>query len=183
MTFFTDVIQRGNFVVLDTETTGLHMAEICQIAIVGVDGDVLMDTLVKPVDRIPPDATRIHGITNAQVADAPRYSDIHEQIYEILYGRDVIVYNAAYDRKMLHLSAQACGVPKTDWKVISHWHCAMEAFSEIYGERGGYGKSYRFQKLSTAARYYHVSQPVAHTALADCMTTLAVCKAMLAQGD
>lgn len=180
MSFFTDVIQRGNFVVLDTETTGLQVAEICQIAIVGVDGDVLMDTLVKPVGRIPPDATRIHGITNADVSDAPRYSDIHQQIYDILNGRDVIVYNASYDRKMLHLSAQACGLPKTDWKAISHWHCAMEAFSEIYGERSGYGRGYRFQKLSTAARYYHVPQPVAHTALADCLTTLAVCKAMLA---
>lgn len=31
---FSQIVASGNFVILDTETTGLHNAEICQIAII-----------------------------------------------------------------------------------------------------------------------------------------------------
>lgn len=175
------VIKSGDYVVLDTETTGLdRTAEVVQIAVVNSAGTVLMDTLVRPVKPIPVAATRIHGITNEMVATAPCFGEIMLQLTKILAGRNVIVYNAVYDRKMLHQSAEATVIQKVEWKEVATWYCAMEAFAEIYGEWNSYRESYVWQKLSTAARYYSIPVQDAHSALGDCLATLAVCKAMAA---
>lgn len=176
---FKTLIRQDNFLVLDTETTGLYDGEICQIALLKSDGQVLLDTLVKPTRPIPPDATRIHGITDADVIDAPGWSLIAPALLEMIRGQDVIIYNAVYDRKMMHQAAEKCGMDKIDWKTHAGFHCAMEAFAELYGDWNDYHKSYRWQKLTAAAAYYGINSLNAHSALGDCLMTLAVCKAML----
>ena len=61
-----------NLVILDTETTGLYdPARIVDIAVTTAAGDVLLDTLVDPGVPIPPEATAVHGITDADVAGKP----------------------------------------------------------------------------------------------------------------
>lgn len=177
---FLAMLREGNYVILDTETTGLNDAEICQIGIVDGSGAVLIDTFVKPLAQIPSRATAIHGITNSMVKDAPSWADVSAQVVPLLDGRDVIAYNAVFDRKMMHQSAQAWGLPKVDWKTFSRWWCAMEAFSELYGESNSYRRGgFKYQSLKTAAAHYRVPVERAHTALADCMTTLAVVRAMI----
>ncbi len=176
---FKTMIGRGEFVILDTETTGIdNGSEICQIAIIDSQGSVLIDTLVKPIGRIPSVATSIHGITNAMVAKASGWSEIVPRLVPLLDGRDVIAYNALFDRKMMHKSSEAASLPKTDWKQFSRWWCAMEAFAEVYGRANHYSGKFRWQKLSTAAQYYNVQVTTAHTAIDDCLTTLAIARAI-----
>lgn len=173
------VIRSNRFVILDTETTGLNRTdEIVEIAVIDSAGQTLLSTFVKPSNRIPAEATRIHGITDVMVADAPNFSFIVPSLLDVLTGQNVIVYNAIYDRKMLHQSAEANGLPKTDWKELSRWWCAMETFAEIYGEWNSYRQSYKWQTLSTACRHYGLPVSNAHSALGDCEMTLAVCRAM-----
>lgn len=173
---FRQMIQKGDFVVLDTETTGLFNAEIVQIAVIDSHDTVLLDTLVKPVNRIPQDVIRIHGITNERVADAPTWADVTKQVEAILHGRDVVVYNAVFDRKMLHTSAEAARLPRVDWKTFSRWWCAMETFAEIQGGYR-YGRP-KMHKLVNAARYYNIPVVEAHTALGDARLTLALARAI-----
>lgn len=175
---FLEMIQDGDYLVLDTETTGLHDGEIVQIAIIDSSGFTSLDALVKPSRPIPPDATRIHGITDEMVNDSPTWAQLTDYIASILRGRNVVVYNAVYDRKMMHQSAEKAGLPKVDWKGFSNWWCAMDAFSEVYGEWNSYHRSYRWQRLTTAARYYRLPVVDAHSALGDCRITLGVVKAM-----
>ena len=85
---FKQMIQQGDYLVLDTETTGIHQAEIVQIAVVDSADNVLLDTLVKPVSRIPYDATRIHGITDSMVAEAPGWGEITEQVEALRNSND-----------------------------------------------------------------------------------------------
>ena len=178
---FLNVIRGGEYLILDTETTGLERGEVVQIGVVDPSGATLINTLVKPIEPIPPSTTRIHGITNQMVASAPRFAEVVDNLRNTLNGKHVIVYNAVYDRRMLHQSAEAAGIEKTDWKAISRWWCAMEGFAEIYGDYNPMRRSYRWQKLSTAARYYGISVVDEHSALGDCLTTLAICKGMAAQ--
>lgn len=173
-----EVAARDNFVILDTETTGLHDGEICQIAIIDHKWTTLLDQLVKPTRPIPPDAQRIHGISNDQVNDAPGWADVAPRVKDILTGKDVIVYNAVYDRKMMHKSADYAGMEKIDWKALSPWYCAMEAYAEFYGDWNAYHQSYRWQRLSFAAQQCGVEVKNAHNALGDCLMTLGVVRHM-----
>jgi len=57
---------------IDTETTGLGKdAEIIELAVVDDDGQVLLNQLFRPQLPIPPEATRLHKITNEMVAGKP----------------------------------------------------------------------------------------------------------------
>lgn len=177
---FLNVIQKENFVVLDTETTGLNEGEIVQIAIINPEGRVLLDTLVKPVRGIPAEAQRIHGIGLEMVKDAPRWNVVVPEIMKAITGHDVITYNATYDRRMFHQAGEALGLEKIAWKEIAHWHCAMLAYAEFYGEWDSYHGNYRWQRLGIAARDCMVEVKDAHSALGDCLMTLGVIRYMLA---
>ena len=95
----------------DTETTGLDgSAEICDIAIIDAAGQVLLNTLVKPTCPIPPQASAVHGITDADVAEAPTITAIWPELAALLAGaRPLVAYNASFDRRMITQSANARG--------------------------------------------------------------------------
>jgi DNA polymerase III subunit epsilon len=176
---FVDLVKSGNFVILDTETTGLDdRAEICQIAIIDSSGKTLLDTLVKPTKPIPSQATAIHHITNDMVKTAPNFINVAQAVWDACQGKTVIVYNAEYDFRLLAQSEYACEpVAVSDWHTIKR-ECAMLKFAEIYGDWDTYRQAWKLQKLDTAARHYLLTVQDAHTALGDCLTTLAVCKAI-----
>lgn len=176
---FLEMVEQDDYLILDTETTGLKWGEICQIAIIESTGEVHFDCLVKTQNPIPPDAIAVHGITDEMVADSPTWDLLVEPLRELLAGRDLVVYNAVYDRKMMHQSAERCRLPKTDWKLLSRWWCAMEAYAEYYGEWNEYHGNCHWQPLAAAARNFKIPTPDTHTALGDAVTTLRVCQAML----
>lgn len=176
---FKQVIGSGDYVILDTETTGLRDAEIIQIAIISSNGDILLDTLIKPIRPIPQDAIRIHGITNEMVADKLGIMYFYDQIRQLLSGRNVVVFNVAYDKQILYDSLQIANIQEVNWDQESKWFCAMEAFSELKGEWNAKRKSYKWQSLSKACDYYNLPIIDAHNALGDCLLTLQVCKSMI----
>jgi len=173
---FRDMVRDEPYYVLDTETTGLERGEIVQIAVLDQDGRALVYHYVKPTGKIPLEATAIHGITDAMVKDAPTWKQTSDELQALLTGKNIVIYNAVYDRKMMHQSAEAAGLPHVDWKNLCKFWCAMESFAVIYGQWNEYKGSYRWQKLSTAADYFEIEPSTAHDALGDCMTTLGVCK-------
>ncbi|MEM9845692.1 MAG: 3'-5' exonuclease, partial [Pseudomonadota bacterium] len=97
-----------SFVVFDTETTGLDTAldDVVQIAGVRilrgsvVKGEVF-DTLVNPGRKIPVGSTKIHGITDAMVAGAPKFSDVGGEFAEFAEDTVLVAHNAAFDRAFL----------------------------------------------------------------------------------
>jgi DNA polymerase III subunit epsilon len=172
----------GQPVYLDTETTGLEdNAEIVDICIVDHDGTVLVDSLVKPRGRIPPDATAIHGITNAMVRDAPAWPELWPQIEPILAGRRVAIYNADFDVRLLKQTHQRCRLP---WQVdpLSHF-CVMRLYAQFHGDWNSRYNSYRWQRLEQAILQCRISglSEAAHRARADAIAARAVLHHMAGQ--
>ncbi len=187
-----DVVTRNKFVILDTETTGLDGdAQACQIAVIDQDGRVLIDTLLKPTIPIPDDAIAIHGITNEMVAAAPGIQSIGRQLLEALRGRDLIIYNADYDMRILDTSIMASG----DEELIALWslmhrtddgtetHCAMRLYARFWGAWDEYHQSYTWQRLSAACGQQGIPVVNAHNALGDCQMTLALIRKICAGTD
>lgn len=84
--------------VFDLETTGVRIGtdRIIQIGIVRLLPDGTREkyqTLINPEMPIPPEATEVHGITDADVADAPLLQDLAPIILEELAGCDLSGFN------------------------------------------------------------------------------------------
>jgi len=118
-------------VYLDTETTGIEDEdEIIQIGIVDSDGLVLMDKTIKPTIPIKPEATAIHGITDATVAGSESWKEIYPEFASIIEGRAICFYNEDFDSRVI---AQTCAVHQ-QYNVQYIEHCVMELFANYYGE-------------------------------------------------
>ncbi len=100
--------------IIDFETTGLTPGadRIVEVAVARVDaqGDVrlVFDTLVNPMRRVS--ATEIHGITDADVADAPRFADIAGELVAALSDCVVAAYNVYFDINFLNAELFSVGV-------------------------------------------------------------------------
>lgn len=178
---FLEVVSSGQYVILDTETTGLRRpAEIVQLAIIdGKDGATLLDTLVKPVGDIPGVATAIHGIDKLKVIGAPTWNMVRAHMLRIIEGRNVVIYNAVYDRHMMHCSDEAIGLPSFDYKEKSTFYCAMEWYADLWGLWDSYHGSYTWQKLSSACSQQGLMLDMFHEALVDCQATYRLIRKVL----
>ncbi|MNG64340.1 Exodeoxyribonuclease 10 [compost metagenome] len=175
---------KDNCLILDTETTGLgNDAEIVEITIIDAAGKQLLNTLVKPSQPIPADATAIHGITDAMVKHAPTWPEVSILMCGVIRGETVAVYNADYDVRLLNQTDKIWGVkPTFAAEVMPKFVCAMLAYAEFYGQKSDRG-GYRWQRLTAAAEQQSVTiEGTPHRALSDCQTTLGVIKAMAAGG-
>ena len=101
-----EVASDPRVIYLDTETTGFGpRAEIVDIALVSAAGQVIFESLVRPTRRIPRDVTAIHGITDADVANAPVLGGPLPGRAAAARRRRIVVYNVTFDRQMV---TQAC---------------------------------------------------------------------------
>lgn len=91
-----------NYAVIDVETTGTSPSggKITEIAIYIFNGSEITDsfsTLVNPECNIPWNITRLTGITNEMVANAPKFYEIAKKIVEITANTTFVAHNAAFD--------------------------------------------------------------------------------------
>jgi DNA polymerase-3 subunit epsilon len=83
----------------DLETTGINIAKdrIVEISILKIDPGGKEDHLtirINPTIPINPEATKIHGITNEDLADAPTFSEVAKNLLHFLEGCDLAGYNS-----------------------------------------------------------------------------------------
>ncbi len=165
-----EVLGDPGVIVLDTETTGLDRnAEIVEIAVMDVHGQTLLDTLIRPHGTIPVEASAIHGIEAADVADAPAWPEIHDQLAHLLYNASkIVIYNASYDKCLLDQTRALYDLPPFEIEP-DRLECAMEAYAKYIGDWSRSRGSFRWWPLNGG-----------HRALGDCQATLDVIREMAA---
>lgn len=162
----------ANPVYLDTETTGLNRTdEIIEISIIDDQNQVLFESLIKPSQTIPPEATRIHGITNPDVQNARTWPAIWPQVRSVLFGRLVVIYNQDFDVRMMQQSHARYNLP---WKDKFNTFDLLKLYAEFRGEWDPMRRAYRYHSLANAGHQCHISLPNAHRSTADTLLTRAV---------
>lgn len=102
------------YAVVDIESTGSRFGEdrITEIAIYLTDGEQITgewSSLVNPQIPIPPFITRLTGIDEQMVSEAPRFEDIAPKILELTEGRIFVAHNVTFDYHFLRRELERCG--------------------------------------------------------------------------
>ena len=105
-------------ILFDTETTGLDPLtgdRIIEIAAIELLRDlptgVVFHRLVDPERDIDPDATRVHGLTRADLAGKPRFADIADELLAFIGGDRLVAHNATFDFGFLNAELARLGRP------------------------------------------------------------------------
>ena len=102
-------IQSTRQVILDTETTGMNMSggphylghRIIEIGCVEVINRRLTGrhyhVYLKPDRPVDEEAIRVHGITDAFLADKPPFAAVVEEFLTFIRGAELVIHNAPFD--------------------------------------------------------------------------------------
>ncbi|MBO4305317.1 MAG: 3'-5' exonuclease [Lentisphaeria bacterium] len=168
-----NIIKERPMVFFDLETTGVNIAtdRIIEISVVKVfpDGEKEVKTrLINPEMHIPEESTKIHGITDEDVKDAPTFRAISKNFLLYLENCDLGGYNVIkFDIPMLAKEFSRAGLhfDMTGRRVADAYNifCRMEP-----------------RNLSAAYRFYcGKKMQDAHSAEADTLATVAVFEAQM----
>ncbi len=156
------VPSRG-FVVIDTETTGLHAeARIIELGVVYLSsrGNIqkTFNTLLFG-DGTTGEwfARKVHGIKKHELEGAPQFKHIASDLLKSLEGRIVFAHNASFDQMRINYELKLARKPRTPRMA-----CTMQL-----GVYLGYGR----MKLDKAVEEFGLFRQISHHALYDALVT------------
>lgn len=102
------------YAVTDIETTGGYAGAhgITEICVLVTDGETVLkrfETLINPGMHIPRHITALTGIDNEMVANAPRFEDIAEELFNILDGKVFVAHSVNFDFSFIHAHLKHSG--------------------------------------------------------------------------
>jgi DNA polymerase III epsilon subunit family exonuclease len=126
----------GPFTVFDIETTGMSARNdrIVEIAALHIecDGNITRyESLVNPACLIPPQAMRIHRITNEMVAKAPSFRQVAFEFLEFVDSSTLVAHNARFDLSFLQESLVRCGLAQWKGKTMDSIRIFKQAYSDL----------------------------------------------------
>ena len=102
------------YAILDIETTGLSPVteKITEIAIYIHNGKEIINeysTLINPERNIPYNITRLTGITNEMVKDAPTFWEVAKDIIIFTEGKSIVAHNVSFDYNFIRNEFKSLG--------------------------------------------------------------------------
>ena len=153
-----------DYVVLDFETTGLspwdnEIIEASMVRYVDGEEEAVYSTLVNPLEPIPPRITKLTGISDADVADAPTMKAVIHDIQEFIGDLPIVAHNASFDVGFL-VANYECRQIYRHIRYIDTLTLARKAFPDLPNH-----------KLETLIREFHLAEAQTHRALDDVYCT------------
>lgn len=148
----------GEIIFFDTETTGLlkpeaaqlaiqpNMTEISAIKCKKIDGDYEIvdefNTLVKPPIPLPPEITKITGITDEMLENEPHFLDVYPDLARFFLGVDTMVaHNLSFDVSIIQHELERYDLlTRFPWPM--NWRCTIDLSMPITGKRMKLGALY-----------------------------------------
>ena len=169
------ILDSHTFAFLDVETTGLSAwfgDRICEIAILRCRGEDILDsfdTLVNPQRPISPGAAHVNGLTEAELAGAPAFAGIANQVMPRLEDAILVCHNVPFDMGFVSSEFHRLGQEFPPVGMIDTLQLARTHFS------------FPSNRLQVIAETLQIERPGAHRALADVLTTRAVLRHFLVE--
>jgi DNA polymerase-3 subunit epsilon len=108
-------------VLFDTETTGLDPLtgdRVLEVAALELMGDLPtgrhFHALIDPCRDIPEEASRVHGLTAADLAGKPKFAEIADALLDFLGDDPLVAHNAPFDFGFLNAEFARLGRPSLD---------------------------------------------------------------------
>ncbi len=168
-----ELILKKPLVILDLETTGVNIAsdrivEFSALKVQPAGGEEWLTMRLNPGIPISPEATRIHGISDADVADSPSFKDVARKIASFLEGCDLAGFNSMkFDIPIICEEFLRVNV---DFDPARHRYVDVQVIFHKKEQR----------TLSAAYRFYcDKNLDNAHSAQADTAATYEILKAQL----
>ncbi len=150
----------AEMVVFDIETTGLS-SKNCRIIEIGAvkirAGEIVDDfsTFVNPECHIPESSTKIHGIVDDMVADAPKEEEAIEKFLDFIGDAILVAHNANFDVGFIKVAAERLG------RTVSNTYLDTVGLSRYLNT------DIKNHKLDTIAKHYDLGNFEHHRAVAD----------------
>ena len=153
-------------VILDTETTGLSIAEKHRIVEIGcielnnqVPTNKIFHEYVNPERSVSENAYKVHGYSDKFLSSKKTFSQIAEDFLNFINGKKLIIHNAPFDLSFLNLEMQLINKKAIDKKNV------IDTLEIARGKYPGAQNS-----LDALCKRYNIdnSKRKTHTALIDC---------------
>ncbi len=162
------LLTEATFVVLDTETTGLHpdTGRLIEVGAVKARHKDVLDKftcLINPMRGIPRYVTRLTGISGNLVAHAHTAEQALPPLVEFLSGAVLVMHNERFDLGFLKAEMERAGMEPLNNDTVCTIRLARRVLSGL-----------RSRSLRSLVAYYGIERTIAHRALPDAMATLHV---------
>ncbi len=160
------------YAVVDLETTGTSAqhGRITEIALYLFDGNEITDSfvsLVNPECSIPYFITRLTGISDQMVANAPRFCEIARKVVEMTENKIFVAHNVSFDYNFLREEFRRLGYDYRRERL-----CTVSLSRKIFP---GYG-SYSLGNICQALGIENIHR---HRAAGDALATVSLLKHLL----
>lgn len=147
---------------VDIETTGGSPlnSRVLELGVVRVEGGRVvgeMRTLVDAGDPVPPWITGLTGIKTEDLAGAPSFREVAEELAELLEGAVFVAHNVSFDYGFLRAEFDRLGAPFRPVKL-----CTVRLSRALYPE-------YRNHKLQDLIDRFGLATEARHRAFDDAM--------------
>jgi DNA polymerase III subunit alpha, Gram-positive type len=156
------------YVIVDIETTGLskHYHKITEIAAVQINnGEIIKEfqTLINPKVEIPRFITKLTGIDNEMVKDAPTIREIIPAFRKFLGNNIFVAHNATFDHGFIDYNSVYYYNQRIKNKVL----CTKKLANRLVYDLPS-------KKLGALCEHFGIVNKQAHRAMADVYATVAV---------
>ncbi len=180
----TNFSKLGDFVVVDTETTGITLlsskiVELSALRFENFRPTMLFTTLINPECPIPPEATNVNHITDEMVKDAPKIWQVMPALQDFIGAMPLVGHNLPFDLKFLYKYGLNVPQPKQKFydtlqivptvlsKAKTKWDADLQ--ERVIDYEGSFDvENY---KLGTVCAHYGIHISNAHRSSADCLAT------------